>query len=67
MKPTHDHPSEPGAHGPRHRGLMARLAGGLWAYKLWWMIPLAVVIVLYCLLLWTMDMSGTSPFQYILY
>lgn len=63
--PAHRSPTSP-RKGPS-APLWRRAMSALWAYKFWWMLPLILLIVFYLLLLMTTDMSGASPFRYILF
>ncbi|MGD9645374.1 MAG: hypothetical protein AB7U73_06655 [Pirellulales bacterium] len=44
-----------------------RAAAWLWSVKFWWLAPVIVFLLFYLLLLLTTDMSGASPFRYVLY
>lgn len=50
---------------------MARAGGDLgrllWEFKLWWMVPLASMALLFCLLLLLSDATGDAPFIYTLF
>jgi Family of unknown function (DUF5989) len=39
----------------------------IWQLKLWWMVPLSLMVVLFALLLVFADASGDSPFIYQLF
>lgn len=51
----------------RAPSLGRRIASLLWEYKFWWLVPLVMLVIFYLLLLFTMDLSGASPFRYILF
>lgn len=48
-------------------GLVGQLIQFLWMKKLWWMIPMVVVMVLFGLLLVFAQGSGLAPFIYTLF
>ena len=39
----------------------------IWQLKLWWMVPVSLMVVLFALLLFFADASGDSPFIYMLF
>jgi hypothetical protein len=39
----------------------------LWQLKMWWMVPIGLMVVLFGLLLVFADASGDSPFIYTLF
>jgi hypothetical protein len=39
----------------------------LWQLKLWWMVPVSLMLVVFVLLLFFADASGDSPFIYMLF
>ena len=39
----------------------------IWQLKVWWMIPIALMVVMFTLLLIFADASGDSPFIYQLF
>ena len=47
--------------------LLGELVGFLWERKLWWMIPMVLVIVLVGMLLVLAQGSALSPFLYTLF
>jgi hypothetical protein len=48
-------------------GILGQLLQFLWVRKLWWMIPMVVVLVLFGLLLVFAQGSGLAPFIYTLF
>lgn len=48
-------------------GILAQLLAFLWQKKLWWMIPMVLVMVLFGLLLVFAQGSGLAPFIYTLF
>ncbi len=48
-------------------GIFGQLLQFLWVRKLWWMIPMVVVLVLFGLLLVFAQGSGLAPFIYTLF
>ncbi len=48
-------------------GIFAELLRFLWMKKLWWMIPMVIVLVLFGLLLVFAQGSGLAPFIYTLF
>ena len=48
-------------------GILGELIRFLWAKKLWWMIPMVIVLVLFGLLLVFAQGSGLAPFIYTLF
>jgi len=45
-------------------GILGELIAFLWARKLWWMIPMILVLVLFAFLLIFAEGSGLAPFVY---
>ena len=39
----------------------------IWQLKMWWMVPVSIMLVLFVLLLVFADASGDSPFIYMLF
>jgi hypothetical protein len=39
----------------------------LWEYKLWWMIPMALIVLAFVALLVLADSTGDAPFIYTLF
>ena len=48
-------------------GILRDLIHFLWMKKLWWMIPMVIVLVLFGLLLVFAQGSGLAPFIYTLF
>ena len=48
-------------------GVVNELFGFLWARKLWWLIPMVMVLVVFGLLLVFAQASGIAPFIYTLF
>ena len=48
-------------------GVFGELLKFLWSKKLWWMIPMVIVMVLFWLLLVFAQGSGLAPFIYTLF
>jgi hypothetical protein len=48
-------------------GVVGELFGFLWARKLWWLIPMVVVLMLFGLLVIFGSASGVAPFIYTLF
>lgn len=48
-------------------GILGELVGFLWERKLWWMIPMVVVLVGFGLLLIFAQTSAIAPFIYTLF
>jgi len=48
-------------------GVTGELMGYLWARKLWWLIPMVFVLMLFGLLLIFASASGLAPFIYTLF
>jgi hypothetical protein len=48
-------------------GIFGEFMGFLWKKKLWWMIPMIVILVLVGLLLIFAESSGLAPFIYTLF
>jgi hypothetical protein len=48
-------------------GIFGQLLTLLWKKKLWWMIPIVIVLVLFGLLLVFAQGSGLAPFIYTLF
>ncbi len=48
-------------------GVVGELLGFLWQRKLWWLIPMVTVLLLFGLLLIFASASGIGPFIYTLF
>ena len=48
-------------------GVVGEVIQFLWARKLWWMIPMVTVLLLFGLLLIFASSSGVAPFIYTLF
>jgi hypothetical protein len=48
-------------------GIVAELMGFLWRRKLWWLIPMVTVLLLFALLLVFAQASSIAPFIYSLF
>ncbi len=48
-------------------GVVGELFGFLWARKLWWLLPMVVVLMLFGLLVIFGSASGVAPFIYTLF
>lgn len=48
-------------------GVVGELLSFLWARKLWWLIPMITVLLLFGLLLIFASSSGLAPFIYTLF
>ena len=48
-------------------GVAGELLGFLWQRKLWWLIPMVTVLLLFALLLVFASASGIGPFIYTLF
>ncbi len=48
-------------------GGVGELLGFLWARKLWWLIPMVTVLLIFGLLLVFASTSGLAPFIYTLF
>jgi hypothetical protein len=48
-------------------GVAGELLGFLWARKLWWLIPMVTMLLLFGLLLFFATASGVGPFIYTLF
>lgn len=48
-------------------GVVGEVLQFLWARKLWWMIPMVTVLLLFGLLLIFASSSGVAPFIYTLF
>ena len=48
-------------------GIAAELLGYLWRAKMWWMIPMVLVLLLIGLLIGFGSASGAGPFIYTLF
>lgn len=48
-------------------GIVGELFGFLWKQKLWWLMPMVIVLVLFGLLLAFAQASGIAPFIYTLF
>lgn len=47
--------------------IIAELLRFLWERKLWWMIPIVIVLLLFGLLIFFMQSSAVAPFIYTLF
>lgn len=48
-------------------GIMGEILQFLWARKMWWLIPMVTVLLLFGLLLVFASSSGVAPFIYTLF
>jgi len=48
-------------------GIFRELLAFLWARKLWWMIPMILVLVLFAFILLAATQTGVAPFVYTLF
>ncbi|GAB4263807.1 MAG: hypothetical protein Kow0080_02470 [Candidatus Promineifilaceae bacterium] len=48
-------------------GVVGELLSFLWARKLWWLIPMVTVLLVFALLLIFASASGLAPFIYTLF
>jgi hypothetical protein len=48
-------------------GIVGQLLSFLWQRKLWWLIPMVAVLLLFALLLVFASASGVGPFIYTLF
>jgi hypothetical protein len=48
-------------------GVAGELLGFLWERKLWWLIPMVILLLLFGLLLYFTTASGVGPFIYTLF
>ncbi len=48
-------------------GVLGELFRFLWARKLWWLIPMIVVLVIFAVLMIFASASGAAPFIYTLF
>ncbi len=48
-------------------GIFGELVAFLWAQKLWWIIPMIIVLVLFAFLLIFAQGTGLAPFVYTLF
>jgi len=48
-------------------GVTKELLGFLWQRKLWWLIPMMIVLMLFALLMIFASASGVGPFIYTLF
>ena len=48
-------------------GIFGELIAFLWAQKLWWIIPMVIVLVLFAFLLIFAGQTGLAPFVYTLF
>ncbi len=48
-------------------GVLGEFLGFLWARKLWWLIPMVVVLLIFGFLLILATSSGLGPFIYTLF
>lgn len=51
----------------RNFGIVGDFLGFLWQRKLWWLIPMVTVLLLFGLLLVFASASGVGPFIYTLF
>ena len=51
----------------RRLGIMRELLGFLWAAKLWWMMPMVVILLALAGLLLLAQSSAVAPFIYTLF
>lgn len=51
----------------RRAGIFRNLVAFLWQEKLWWMIPMVVVLGALAILVGGVSMSGIAPFVYVLF
>ena len=51
----------------RRMGVMRELFGFLWKQRLWWMIPMIAILLLFGLLLLFAQSSPLAPFVYTLF
>ena len=51
----------------RRMGVMRELFGFLWKQRLWWMIPMMTILLLFGLLLLFAQSSPLAPFVYTLF
>lgn len=59
---------EPNYGGIRSRlGILGELFSFLWQRKLWWLMPMIVILVLSMILLIAAQASGLGPFIYTLF
>ena len=56
-----------GSNVSQRLGIAGELLGFLWERKLWWMIPMVVVLLLFGGLLVTAQTSALGPFIYTLF
>jgi hypothetical protein len=48
-------------------GVVGELLGFLWQRKLWWLIPMVLVLLIFALLIVFASASGIGPFIYTLF
>jgi hypothetical protein len=48
-------------------GVVGELLGFLWSRKLWWLVPMVFVLLLFGLLMIFASTSGIGPFVYTLF
>jgi hypothetical protein len=48
-------------------GVVGELLGFLWQRKLWWLIPMVIVLLIFGLLMIFASTSGIGPFIYTLF
>lgn len=48
-------------------GIFGELIAFLWAQKLWWIIPMVVVLALFAFLMIFANSTGLAPFVYTLF
>jgi hypothetical protein len=48
-------------------GVVGELLAFLWARKLWWLIPMVTILLIFALLLIFASASGVGPFIYTLF
>jgi hypothetical protein len=52
---------------PVRLGILGELLRFLWKRKLWWLIPLMIVLIVFVILLVTAQSSALAPFIYSLF
>ncbi len=48
-------------------GIFGELIAFLWAQKLWWIVPMVIILVLFAFLLIFAQGTGLAPFVYTLF
>ena len=51
----------------RHSSVMGELFGFLWQQRLWWLIPMVTVLLIFGVLLLVAQSSPIAPFVYTLF